>query len=365
MQTVKSASTNNQYQSTFMPIFSDAEAKIKQLVVFAFWTKMPKTMLIYQISEIIKQVKKDIPKELYNREAYINGLVKSSNALVNKYYKASLMFENYRQRLVKGEHLMRFVNSPEDLQKLMSKQTPTERHRMWATAKGSPNVADYEKKVKKFIESINDKPFTTDEKGKKPISLWQKAELDVRYNKQMEMLKGLRDEGVEYCWISSHPDCSKRCEKWQGKLVSLNMPSKMSGFRVQKLDGHWVYSLTDIMAQVDKYGYNNNIICGFNCRHHLTPYTPGSVAPKEYSVEEIKKQREIEQSIRAKERKIRLLKMNLNDYTIINDKKMTSILKRRIKLSVSDYKKYCEHNGYAWEKYRIDMRDKNVYLRRK
>lgn len=366
MQTVKSATTSNQYQSTFMPIFLNAEARIKKLVVFAFWTGMSKEMLLIQIMSIISQVKKDIPKDLYNREAYINGLVKSSNKLVDDYYKASLMFARYRSKLIKSDiGLVRFVRSPEDLRATMLNLTPKEKEIMWATAKGSPNVNDYQKELRKFIDSVSDRPFVTIEKGKKPISLWQKAELDVRYNKQMEMLETLKDEGVEYAWISSHPDCSKRCEKWQGKLVSLNKHATMSGFRVGKLDGHWVYSLPDIMAQTDKYGYHNNIICGFNCRHHLSAYTKNSVAPKSFSAEEIKKQRDIEQNIRKKEREIRLLKMKHNDYTIIGDKKVASLLNRKIKLSVADYKKYCEKNGYAWYKYRIDVNDNNIYLRSK
>lgn len=364
MNVVKSATTNNQYQSTFMPIFSDAEARIKKLVVFAFWTKMPKTMLIAQVMDIITKVKKDIPKELYNREVYVNGLIKSSNKLIDEYYKASLMFDRYKNKLIKGDNaLVRFIKSPEDLKTLMNKLTPTEQDIMWATAKGSPNVSDYQKQLRKFIDSVADKSFVTIEKGKKPISLWQKAELDVRYNKQMEMLETLKDEGVEYAWISSHPDCSKRCERWQGKLVSLTKHATMSGFRVGKLDGHWVYSLPDIMAQTDKYGYHNNIICGFNCRHHLSAYTKDSAAPKEYTAKEIKEQREIETSIRMKERQIRLLKMKLNNYKIINDKKAMSILNRKIKLFVANYKHYCNKNGYAWYEYRIDVNDNNIYLK--
>ena len=83
--------------------------------------------------------------------------------------------------------------------------------------------------------------------------------------------------------------------------MSLTQHATMSGFRVGKLDGYWVYSLTDIMAQVDKYGYNNNIICGFNCRHHLIAYRPNDVPPKEYSDQDIKKEREINTKLRAKE----------------------------------------------------------------
>ena len=348
-----------------MPIFSDAEAKIKRLVVFAFWTKMPKTMLVFQISQIIAQVKKDIPKELYNRESYVNGLIKSSNALIKDYDRAGLMFNKYKNKLVDGNGVVRFVNSPEDLKKLMEKQTSKERLLMWSQAKGHPNVVEYEKQIKKFINSVSDRAFVTQEKGKHPISLWQKAELDVRYNKQMDMLQELKDKGVEYAWISSHPDCSKRCEKWQGKLVSLNKHATMSGFRVGKLDGHWVYSLTDIMAQVDKYGYHNNIICGFNCRHKLSEYVKGSSAPKHYSAEEVKKQRDIEQAIRLRERQIRLLKMKLNDYTIIGDKDAIRILKRQIRVEEAHYKRFCEKNGYAWYQYRIDVNDNNIYLRSK
>ena len=337
-----------------MPIFSNAEARIKKLVVFAFWVKMPKVMLI-------AQVKKDIPKDLYNRSSYINGLVKSSSKLVKEYEKANLMFEKYKKKLINGEGIVRFVKSPEDLHTLMTKQTPRERKLMWSEAKGSPNVSDYQKEVRKFIESVNERPFVTSEKGKKPISLWQKAELDVRYNKQMEMLQTMLDQGIEYAWISSHPDCSKRCEKWQGKLVSLTKHG-VYGFRIGKLDGHTVYSLPDIMEQVDKYGYHNNIICGFNCRHKLHAYTKGSSAPTSYSKEEVAKQRAIEQKIRMMERQIRLLKMNLNHYTIIDDKNAVRILKRRIKTQVAAYKSFCQKHGYAWYDYRIDVNDNNVYL---
>lgn len=348
-----------------MPIFSNAEAKIKRLVVFAFWTKMPKTMLVYQVMQIIKQVKKDIPTNLYNREAYINGLVKSSTDIIHLYEKQISSFNRTKSALIDSNGVVRFVKSPEDLKSLMDSQTAKERTLMWSQAKGHPNVTEYEKQIKKFINTVSDRPFVTQEPGKKPISLWQKAELDVRYNKQMDMLQELLDKGVELAWISSHPDCSKRCEKWQGKLVSLTKHATMSGFRVGKTDGHWVYSLPDIMAQTDKYGYHNNIICGFNCRHKLHEYKQGSVAPREYSKDEVKKERAIEQKIREMERAIRLLKMKLNDYTIIGDKDAIRILKRQIKIEEAHYKRYCERNGYAWEEYRIKVPDNNIYLRSK
>ena len=357
-----------------MPIFADAESRIKRLVVFAYWTGMPKSLLLFQIAEIIKQVKSQIPTTLYNRQDYINGLIKSANRLVTDNDRMNLFFRKINNKVVlyneRGEVLR--IRTPQQFKDFQLTQT----QKLWSEAKGVPFIEKYENELKKYINNVSEKPFVTDEKGKRSISLWQKAELDVRHNKQLEMIDDLMKAEVEYAWISSHPDCSERCEMFQGELVSLTQHAKnpqksyrkyndikKERFVFGEKDGHKVYSLPDIMNCTDKYGYNNMIISGFNCRHHLSPYTSGSVAPTHYSKGEVAKQRAIEQNIRDKERNIRLLKMKLNDYTIINDKKTMSILNRRIKVAVNDYKQYCNDNGYAWYKYRIDVNDNNIYLR--
>ena len=76
----------------------------------------------------------------------------------------------------------------------------------------------------------------------------------------------------------------------------------------KRIDGNTVYSLKAVTSQVDKYGYTNNIIVGFNCRHKLVPYKKGSLPPTEYNAEEVKKQREINAKLREYEREIRKLK---------------------------------------------------------
>lgn len=346
----KSASTDDKYQSTFMPIFADAEARIKRLIVFAFFIGMSKTMLTFQIQQIVASVKKQIPSNLHDRYAYINGLIKSANRLIHKKEMETLKFKSF----VRKNELN--VKTPEELAK--------------AYKKGSVEIEWYNKEINKYINEINETPITTAEPGKKPISLWQKAELDIRHHKNMEMLDTQINSGVEYAFISSHPDCSKRCERWQGKLVSLTKHATLSGFRVEKLDGMWVYSLPDIMAQTDKYGYHNNIISGFNCRHYTIPYIAGSKKrpPKEYTKEDVKKQRKIESDIRLREREIRSLKMKLNEYNSISDKaieRKRRALELKIRHSVANYKKYCNDNDYAWYKYRIDVNDNNIYLKEK
>lgn len=224
-------------------------------------------------------------------------------------------------------------------------------------AKAAVRVIDYPKRIKETMVRLAEDPMTTAEDGKKPISLWQKAELDIRHNEQMTKLQEQIDSGVEYAWLSSHPDCSKRCEKWQGKLVSLTKRATMSGFRVEKLDGIWVYSLPDIMDQKDKYGYNNNIISGFNCRHYTIPYEKGVKPVEKYTADEVKKEREINNNIRTMEREIRYLKTQVNNLSTMGDKYKVEIHKLNviIKKKVAYYKAYCEANGYAWQPYRIKI----------
>lgn len=326
---MRSVSVNPKYQSTFMPIIQNAETAIKLAVLSAFLVMSGELALRAQIAVIVEAVARKL--NIPDKEDYIKGLKASANKLIMTYYRKPL------REFAKAD-----MGIPLPKDAFMKSQ-----------AKGSVVIEDYAKKLKQRMKELAEAPMTTAEKGKHQISLWQKAELDVRYEHNMKMIEDLKNEGHDLCYISSHPDCSKRCEKWQGKLVSLSKPSTMSGFRVGKIDNKWVYSLTDIMAQTDKYGYHNNIISGFNCRHRLIPYS-GQLPPTEYTKEDIKKQREVENKIRAMEREIR----KQGEYVKFlesTDPKEAPRAKTRLRNMVSNYKDYCNRNGYAWEKYRITV----------
>ena len=362
---MKSVSTNNLYQSTFMPIFQEAEKKIKQVILLCFLLYLTMPVLMNKVSEIIRDTVKKIPEDLPDRESYINGLNRKTQILITIYYsKPKARYESLKTSIYNLIDERPDISSPSELASYIESNRET--LNMWAERKGVPYIRDYPKELKLRLNKLANEELTTSESGKKPITLWQKAELDLRHEKQMSMVQDLIDSGVEYAWISSHPNCSKRCEKWQGKLVSLTKHATMPNFRVERLDGIWVYSLPDIMSQVDKYGYQNNIINGFNCRHHLTPYKKGTVAPTRYSKEEIATQRAIEQRIRELEREIRklhsklsLLEIQLKVYNKSNKTIAKSIkteitnLKDEIKYLTAYYKKFCEVNGYAWYDYRI------------
>lgn len=350
--TGKTLSTDSRYQSTFMPIFEKAETRIKLLIVTALLLMWSETYLRARIIKEINEVEKRIGK---GKEDYIRGLRFSANRFILLFYKPQVKtFQTQKKEL--AEFGIK-VKTPNELINLSKKKLPhsySEADKMWKEAKGAVRVQDYSKKLKQQMAQLAQTPAVTHEKGKHSISLWQKAELDVRYEHQMKMLEDAKKEGDLY-WISSHPNASSRCAPYQGKLVSLTEHANYPNFRVRKEGRFWVYSLPDIMVKKDKYGYQNNIICGFNCRHHLIKFD-GQLPPKHYDAEDVKKQREIEQNIRAMERAIRNKKQNLKMLLMKNNgKKDISKLKKEIDNMITKYKSYCERNGYAWEQYRIEV----------
>ena len=372
----KSVSANSLYQSKVLPIFEEAETRIKLAILSAFLTMQPKYLLLYTIMSIIKGVSNKLPTEMANKEAYINGLYKSSLKWIKlSYDRPKIKYLETKQRveeIIPSNYKAPKLDTPVNLDRFIN--TNRTKLNMWAEAKGTPFITNYDKEIEQRIKVLSENPSLTSEPGKKSISLWQKAELDVRYEHQMDMLYELIEKGVEYAYISSHPNCSKRCETWQGSLVSLtkraispqqkikNFNYDKRSFECDKVDGKTVYSLTDIMNCVDEYGYQNNIICGFNCRHRLSEYK-GQHAPTDYDKTDIKEQRKIENKIRALERKIRALKKEYEllkkDYTLTRSKdvkQQLDFLKIQIDKMVEYYKRFCESNGYAYELYRIKVR---------
>lgn len=361
---MKTAETNRVFQSQVLPIIQKAETEIKTLILFAFLYAQPRMMLYGSILSIIARVKKQLPTEFGDLSGYVKGLTASADRMVMECYnKPQVAYNVARNELLRTAPYPVNITTPKQLNDLIKSKD------LWAEAKGSPNVMDYPKQLKQTINRLSDLPVVTAEEGKKPISLWQKAELDTRYQGQLEMLVDLANDGVELAYISTHPNCSKRCQCWQGSLVALNKrataPSysadkkgihyKKSTFIVDKVEGKNVYSLPDIMDCVDAWGYTNNIIIGFNCRHKLIPFKAGHVPPTKYDDEDVAKERNIEIHIREMERKIRALKTKELMYNKSGDKVTAASYRKSWKALEKFYKSFCEKNGYSWNAYRIDI----------
>lgn len=182
------------------------------------------------------------------------------------------------------------------------------------------------------------------------ISLRNIAEMQVRYNEKEEHMQSLIDSGVVLVWISSHGNCSKRCEPYQGKLYSLNHTYGV----IDKIPYRPLEVATDIYYTT-KNGktYKNGCVSGYNCRHRLIPYNKGN-KPVTISSEEVKKHRELERKQREYERNIRKFKEKALLYKDIDNAKT-----RRYKGLASDitreYREYCKRNKIAYYNVRLKV----------
>lgn len=355
--------TKNNYQSKVLPIIEKAETEIKKLINYYALYLKPKRELRERIDGIIKAVSERLPISLFERYKYILGLKETSERMIRDYYDK--VVDEYKllvlffvmANLKKPENPLAMVKAVNKHKTELSKVSIENfEPKIWAARKGYPNVIDYPKKLKERIGGLAKTQTVSSEAGKKPITVWQKAELDLRHENQLNMIDNLKAQGVKLAWTSTHPDCSKRCEKWQGKLFDLDAPhAELSGFRMKyKVDGNTVYCFNDVINQIDKYGYTNNIIVGFNCRHKLRPYESGSVAPQEYSGKDIKRERAINAKLRAYERQIRYLKQQAILYNSI-DKNLANKYKQKAKATFEEYKQFANKNGYAWYEYRVEV----------
>ena len=173
-----------------------AETEIKTLILVAFLYSQPKTMLIAAILTVINRVKKEIPKEFGDTSAYVNGLIHSADKMVAiGYNKPQAAYLNARTQLLRtapsGTKIT--INNPKELNDFLLKKKD-----LWAEAKGSPNVTNYPKELKKMINDLGGEPMATYETGKKPITVWQKAELDTRYNTKCKCSKTYEPKDKTY-----------------------------------------------------------------------------------------------------------------------------------------------------------------------
>lgn len=177
--------------------------------------------------------------------------------------------------------------------------------RDWAYNRATPNFVQYaqvqEKVIKglKEIAAMEPKPDYTSN-----VNLRNIAEMEIRYQHQVGELERLKANGTRFVWIEPHSNCSKRCEKYQGKLYSLD---KTNGH----IDGEYFMPLEVATSNpADRYTtkagitYQNGCITGFNCRHRLIPYRKGN-KPAAIPAKVVERQRRIEEEQRQMEREIR------------------------------------------------------------
>ena len=170
-----------------------------------------------------------------------------------------------------------------------------------------PIIDRYEKSVRLAIKAMSADPpkvvrYVT-KSGKQvtyPMSLRNRAEMKVRYEANLKDLVNVRNQGIKLVWTSSHPNCSPRCKNYQGKLWSLDGTSgTINGKNYEPIE----------RALRGPLGDGNGIISGYNCRHRLIPYEPGSNPPTDYTEAEIKREYALDRKLTGYENAIRQKKV--------------------------------------------------------
>ena len=177
--------------------------------------------------------------------------------------------------------------------------------REWAYNRATPNYTYYKQVERTIVQNLREivameaKPdYETN------VNLRNVAEMEARYVHQVNMMDGMKQRGIDLVWIKPHANCSKRCEKYQGRLYSL------SG-KWGKVDGIVYAPITEATNNPrDRYTtkagitYQNGCITGFGCRHELDPYVKGN-KPAMIPANVIRRQRHLEEEQRRMERNIR------------------------------------------------------------
>lgn len=192
------------------------------------------------------------------------------------------------------------------------------------------------------------------------VSLRNVAEMSERYNAKQKELQDLIASGVDLVYISTHANCSKRCQRWQGKLYSLSGKSgSVDGIRYQPLTNATDVFVTTKAGKV----YKNGCISGFNCRHTLQPYHKGV---KPYAVDKatVDKYREINDNQRALERAVREKKaLSIGLKSV--DKDASRLYAQEAKAKYQEYIKYSKDNNVAFYPDRCKVFDGEELIEKK
>ena len=131
-------------------------------------------------------------------------------------------------------------------------------------------------------------------------SLRNKAEMEVRYQANQDMINDLEKQG-DLIIISSHADCSERCRPFQNRVFSI---SGKSGITSDGREYRPLSEATDIFYTTKAGKTYKNGLFGFGCRHYAVTYKDGFRFPKPNPKQEAKEY-EITQKQRYLERQVR------------------------------------------------------------
>lgn len=332
-----------------------ATTRVKAIISECVSKGIPDDELTKRLNEVIavecKRIK-DAPFREQFRKALITSARKWHYQLMQTYRINEQNFANAVKRQPLNVELKNLLGKTP-----FQKQFEFRRILDDGTNPGIPVIRDYQKGLKLAVRAISAEPpkIITPKNGKAYVmSARLRAEMAVRYSAAVDSLQRLIDDGVNWCWISSHPNCSERCKDFQGKLYSLfDKPKEIDGKTYNPsgtVDGIPYEYIGKALAGPKNDG--NGCISGYNCRHRAIAYEKGSRAPADYTDAEIKKAYAIDKQQRSYENRIRHLKQEEAQLRACGMTEEAKALRKKWRVLTRDYQIYSIQNNRAYYPYR-------------
>lgn len=365
------SSFSSGFKAEFIALFNEVEAKLKKVISEDVLADVPVKETSEKLDKLIADFAKRIPDKYKEKKNIIAALVNSKRKLYNQFKINTLtMFNKAKGELEKilgitiktqAEFLSALMKNLKQIDAKYVKDV-TETSTI-SFQRGTPYVSDYYTRFKKamadlVVGSITEPPKSVDQAYKEVMSARSLVELSIRQEFHTKQKEDFQSKGAKLVWISTHADCSERCEPFQGKLFSLDGSSGTTeGNKYQPIE-----KATDIFVRTKNGRLWKNGLFGFNCRHRMIEYQPKSQPPLDYNAKEIALERDISNKQRSMERmifktRLEALLMAGADPTAAKD------LNKKAGQLIKNYEKYSSNNNHAFyrERYQIPNKMRQYY----
>lgn len=339
-------------------VVQEATTKIKEIIIEGITYNHSKEIVQQKLNKIIAKYVNQIPES--RKEKVKRSLIQIAQ---KDYFVVSQNIATINQNMankISSQTVPGFsANVFQDTKALLTEN----KIRGYVTdeRKGSALIKDYKKQVRAVVKALTVDPpeIQLSDVNNKPYKMSTRsyAEMSVRYEANLEDVKNLKANNVKLVWTSSHADASPRCQPYQGKLYSLDGTSG-------KTEDGISYTPLD-KALLGPKGDGNGIINGYNCRHYLIEYKPGSKAPIDYDKATVMRENQINNKQRNYESNIRQLKLQERLARKSGFKGQADKLNKRWKILELEYQKFSLQNDRAYFPWRTAIVTDEVVNRTK
>ena len=324
---------------------ADAQIEIKSIIARCVAQGVPYEKFMEEIRAEVDELVADI-----DEETLTDTIRETMTKYATEHYRRlQALFGGLNARNVMALGYLQRIQLSSAAQKKMEADEETFGDlRYYEATAGRTYYADIYKQVREEIQRLVNEDAMLDNRA----SLRASVEMVIRGRIQDKMVSDMRAAGARLAWIRPHAICSERCERWQGKLYSLEgKRGTVDGIRYRPLE-----DAMNIYVRTSKgHIWRNGCISGFNCRHELVPYVKGN-KPTEIPADVIKRRRELETEQRKMEREIRHYKSVWRVNNKFSDKESKALAakgREKYQALTQKYEKFCRENDLVIYRQRL------------